>query len=137
MLYLQKNVRSVLKGFVPAILWFILSTILLTLPGSDLPKAGWLEAIHFDKFVHIGMFAGMVWLWCLGIQRRTRDIARLRRAFGWLALIWLGYGVGMEFVQRYFIPNRSFDLSDMAADAVGCLAGWWYSRRAYLKRRPA
>ena len=27
----------------------------------------------------------------------------------------------MEFVQKYWIPNRSFELGDIVADSAGCL----------------
>ena len=37
------------------------------------------------------------------------------------------YGIAMEFVQKYFVPFRSFDLGDIIADGVGCLAGFFYS----------
>lgn len=39
----------------------------------------------------------------------------------------------MEIVQYYFIPNRSYDLQDMASDGVGCLAGWYFIRYHYQK----
>lgn len=34
------------------------------------------------------------------------------------------YGIAMEFIQKYFIPNRDFDIYDIAADCVGALGGF-------------
>lgn len=51
-----------------------------------------------------------------------------------IALIWILYGIGMEFVQKHFVPNRSFDAGDILADAIGSLAGFYYSKRTYLKK---
>jgi VanZ family protein len=51
-----------------------------------------------------------------------------------VAVLCLIYGVGMEFVQKYFIPNRSFDIGDIIADAIGCLTGLVYSIRRYIKK---
>ena len=40
----------------------------------------------------------------------------------------------MEFVQKYFVPNRSFDLVDIAEDSVGVIAGILFSRWWYIKK---
>ena len=111
-----------------AITWLIISTILLTLPGNDLPSEDWLDKIGFDKWVHIGMFSVLTWLWCLAIKTKTRQVFFL---IGTLCLI---YGAGMEFIQRYFIPNRSFDIGDIIADGAGAALGVFYSIRRYIKK---
>ena len=41
------------------------------------------------------------------------------------------YGIAMEFVQKYFIPLRSFDLMDILADGVGCIAGYFFSMKKF------
>jgi VanZ family protein len=33
------------------------------------------------------------------------------------------YGIAMELVQKYFIPNRSFDFKDVIADTIGIVVG--------------
>jgi VanZ family protein len=108
----------------------MLSTILLTLPGTKLPKEDWLDKIWFDKWVHIGMFAVMTWLWCWGIIRRSKKI------FYVIAVVCLLYGIIMEFVQHWMIDNRSFDGGDIIADAAGCMIGLLFSLRRYIKNRP-
>ena len=50
------------------------------------------------------------------------------------AIVCIAYGVAMEFVQKYFIPNRSFDIGDIMADTVGSLLGLMYSTRRYIKK---
>ncbi len=57
----------------------------------------------------------------------------------WLLRIVLGgiaYGTIMEFVQKYWIPNRSFELADIAADSVGCALCYWYGMRKLNPSRP-
>ncbi|MCW3116545.1 MAG: VanZ family protein [Chitinophagaceae bacterium] len=52
-------------------------------------------------------------------------------------LIALGssvYGIIMEYVQKYFIPNRSFDIVDILADTIGSIAGLFFATKVYLKR---
>ena len=45
----------------------------------------------------------------------------------------LAYGITMEFIQQYFVVNRSFDPGDIVADAIGCIIGYWFSFR-YIKK---
>ena len=49
-------------------------------------------------------------------------------------VIGIAYGVGMEIVQKYFIPFRSFDVGDIIADAVGCITGYLVLRKMFYVR---
>ncbi len=82
------------------------------------------------------MFSVMVVLWCFAWRALKRDfsIPALRRLFITIAVIFLCYGIAMEFVQRYFVINRSFDMGDIIADAIGCAAGLIFSTRRYIKK---
>jgi VanZ family protein len=42
----------------------------------------------------------------------------------------------IEFIQRYFIPNRSFDIGDIAADAIGAAVGVIAALKLLHKNRP-
>jgi len=61
-----------------------------------------------------------------------------RSAFTWtftkynlvLILSALLYGLMVEFIQREWVPNRSFDLYDVLADTIGSIIGlivWFIS----------
>ena len=126
--------KPVNRFLIPAISWLIISTILLTLPGSAFPQEDWLSKIWFDKWVHIGMFSIMVTLICWGIYKKNSLPATRMRKFILVAVLCLCYGIAMEFVQKYFIPNRSFDVGDILADGVGSFLGLMYSLRRYQKK---
>ncbi len=114
--------------------WLLISTFLLTIPGSAFPKENWLGKIWFDKWVHIGMFVIMTFLWCWAILKREWvDFRKLKQSFFIIGVICFCYGVAMEFVQKYFIANRSFDAGDIIADGIGCVIGVvlilkWYKK---------
>jgi VanZ family protein len=55
------------------------------------------------------------------------------RYFRQMAIYFFLYGIGMELVQKYLIPNRSFDLKDILADGLGCGIGLLISGR-YIKK---
>jgi len=109
-----------LKRFLPGIAWFILVMVLVCLPGDDLPKAdSWMEWVMFDKWVHIGLFSILAFLFMLpfarsNFSRREKIFAFIRISLA--ASIW---GLAIEFIQKFYIPGRSFDLLDWAADSVG------------------
>ncbi len=61
--------------------------------------------------------------------------AKLKRVFILIAAGWLVYGIGMEFVQKYLVANRSFDGKDIIADGVGCVTGLIYSMKKYIPKQ--
>jgi hypothetical protein len=124
-LLLQKNqLRKISFALIAAIGWLIITSILLTLPGEAFPTKSWFDNIWmFDKWVHIGLFAILVGLWCLGWRSLQRNSSpeKFRSTFINIGVVGLAYGIVMEFVQLLFIPHRSFDFVDILADAAGCV----------------
>jgi len=122
--------------FFAAIAWFITSIILLTLPGTSFPQEDWLDKIWFDKWVHIGMFALLVVLWCLAMRfyKADKTSTYFIRIFRTIAIIFVAYGIIMEFIQKEFVPLRSFDSGDIVADVVGCAVGLIFSTKRYIKK---
>jgi VanZ family protein len=113
-----------IRSFFPAICVLIIATLLFCLPGDQLSEAGWLEDLELDKVVHVGLFAMLVFLWCLPAKWRVKRISNVNTVYGWITILFIAYGVAIEFIQRYFIPYRSFDFFDIVADTVGCAIGW-------------
>lgn len=120
------------KKFIPGIAWFFFLLIMICLPGEDLPKADdWMSAIMFDKWVHVGLFSLLALFFMqpfigtsLSKQKQIHAILKIAVSVS----IW---GLTSEFIQKYFIPGRSFDLLDWAADSAGALLAFWVC----LKRR--
>ncbi len=123
-----------LKKFLPGIAWFFLVLILICLPGDDLPKVGdWMSAIYFDKWVHVGMFSVLAFLFMIPFCKS--DMTRINK---WSFIIKIAisisiWGLTTEFIQKFFIPGRSFDLLDWAADSVGVVLAVFVCRKLYLK----
>ncbi|MBB1284892.1 VanZ family protein [Flavisolibacter sp. BT320] len=119
--------QKLMQSRVVAFLWLFIITILFLLPGSALPKNEMLIP-HFDKYVHVGFFAVLLFLWRLQGEPSFR--------FGLLLLLpAFVYGLGIEYIQHYFIANRSFDMGDVIADMVGAVAGVLVAG-LYKKNRP-
>lgn len=129
-----KYVKKEWTSFLPGIFWTLLVAVLLTLPGSAFPEEDWLDKIWFDKWVHIGLFAAFVVIWSWGFKRSHTAATRLPAVFLLLAILSAIYGTGMEFVQKYWVTNRSFDGGDILADLAGAILGYFFSRRVYIKK---
>ncbi len=120
------------RYYLPATVWILLVLYLCTLPGDDLPSNPFFEKIHLDKIVHIGLFGGTVFFLCLGVYLQKRIISKFTLTI--IAISAAFYGLAIEYIQKYFAVHRSFDMSDVAADIVGAIAGiiafnlvrkWW------------
>jgi VanZ family protein len=122
------------KALTLAILWLVISTVLLSLPGSDIPHVRFLDFPYSDKLVHVGMFALLSALFSYPITLAAEDFVVLRKKFIATALCVLAYGVLMEFVQKYFVPGRSFDFLDIVSDGIGSLAGVLAVMKIYYKK---
>jgi VanZ family protein len=49
-------------------------------------------------------------------------------------ILSLVYGIVMELVQENFIPFRSFDIIDMLANGLGCMAGYLIASKKFIRR---
>jgi len=123
------------KKFIPGIAWFFLVLVLICLPGSDLPTVDdWLSKIYFDKWVHVGLFAVLAFLFMLPFSRSglpSREKWQFLIRIAMATIIW---GLTTELIQKYFVPGRSFDLFDWAADSFGSLTALFFSRMRYFKQ---
>lgn len=100
--------------------WTLLTIILLCLPGSVIPGAGIFATNNLDKIVHFILFGGIVLLWGLYIRKTHSPALYIRWTLG-ATLFSIILGVLLEYVQRYFISNRTFDPRDILADAAGAV----------------
>jgi VanZ family protein len=127
---LKKNVTTI----VFAVLWLLLVTGLLCTPGTKFPKITWQDKIWFDKWVHIFLFMVLVILWSRAYTYKKNIRSDSRKIFFQIMMLGIFYGIAMEIVQKYFIPFRSFDLLDIIADGIGCVAGYFFAIKKFYPR---
>ena len=119
------------KKFIPGIAWFFVVLILMCLPGDDLPPPGWLQIIFFDKWVHMAIFGCLVFLFCWPFYNSVFNNSQRKYYFIKITLAVSIWGLALEFIQKYFIPGRSFDLFDWAADSAGALIAFFICKRIF------
>ena len=125
--------RQTVNIFIPGIAWFFLLLVLICLPGSKIPPVEtWLNDIYFDKWVHTGLFAVLVFLFIHAVFRLQIPMAAKKNLATKIALASIVWALTTEFIQKFFIPGRSFDGYDVFADALGILIAYTWCRVKYF-----
>jgi VanZ family protein len=122
--------NKLLHSLLPAIIWSVLICFLLIIPGQDFPEGPRIPSL--DKIVHAFLFGMQVFLWCRYGSRATGR--NIRWIFFLIFLLSCIYGIGMEYVQQYWVANRSFELGDIVADIAGSLGGWIIYHYLFFQR---
>lgn len=120
--------------FFPAIAYLAFTFYLFTLPGQELPDLPWAAKINFDKIVHLGLFTVLVFAFSYPFKKSIYNNAQRSKWFLYITLLSIAYGIAIEFIQKYFVVNRSCDIIDIAADVIGSAIGY-ISARVLLKSK--
>lgn len=89
-------------------------------PGDQLPKRP--DVVGFDKLIHVGLFVVLVFLW-------NRVGGAKKNIFHYQANIitnYLVFGIIFAILVEYlqlFVPGRSFNYWDLAANLSGGVIG--------------
>jgi glycopeptide antibiotics resistance protein len=130
----NKLSMRMIRYYLPAMGWIILILFLCTLPGSAIPSMSMFDKLHVDKIVHFVLFGGTVLLLAYGYYKQKGALSGLA-LFSLVVVVTL-YGLAIEFIQKYLVANRSFDMYDLLADGLGAVAGalvfLWVGKR-FLK----
>lgn len=105
----------------------MLMTILLCMPGSSFPKQNWLTEMRVDMWIHIFLFAVLVFMWRSSFDWRRNDM---------IVFSALLYGFIIEIVQYSWISNRSFEIIDLVCDLAGSVMGVLLWHWGYKKNKP-
>ncbi|HEX8333721.1 MAG TPA: VanZ family protein [Segetibacter sp.] len=126
-----------LYKFLPGIAWFITTVILLTLPANKFPEDNIFQIPQQDKIIHVIFFFLLVYLFARPLKSSGFNSFQKKSWFIRIAFYGLAYGIIIEFIQKYFVPNRDYDAWDILADGVGCLAAYLYSIRFFMATKKA
>ena len=99
-----------------AILWTVAIVVACLVPGQGLPSV---HVVSFDKLIHVVLFVGFGLLW-------TRAAPHLQTR---ILVAGVVLGIATEVAQGLLPVNRSADVFDAVADAVGLVIGVGLGRR--------
>lgn len=124
--------RISLYHFLPGIAWFFIVLFLIGMPGRDIPGNSFLESINFDKMVHALIFGLMVILFVRPLAASAMPVAHKKNYFILITICCILWGLATEYIQKYFVQGRDFDLWDFAADALGAGIAFLFSIKYLL-----
>ena len=123
-----------IKKFIPGIAWFFLVLVLIITPGYDLPKVDkWMIKISYDKLIHVGLFAILAFLFMYPLVKSTLTTTLKWQYCIKIAIATAVWGLATELIQKFFIPSRSFDLTDLLGDALGGIVALIFCKKFFLK----
>ncbi|MGN6267418.1 MAG: VanZ family protein [Ginsengibacter sp.] len=112
--------------FLPGIAWFFVVGLLTLMPARDVPEVGWFDKIpDFDKFVHAVLFGGLVILFAIPLFKSQISFRQKVNYAIRVSIAVIVWGITIEFLQKFFVPSRDFDLLDWAADTLGVIVAFW------------
>jgi len=126
-------VKKYLGNIYFPIIWTLFVAFLLCIPGTMLPNEKRFFIAGFDKLVHVSLFGGFVLSWNFYLSKRSIPSARLLRWYFLIFILGNAFGIGMEFMQKYYIPFRDFDTEDIIADMIGAGLGYGVSNVFFIK----
>ncbi len=101
--------------------WILFIALLMLLPGRVIPTVHW-DFISIDKAVHLFLFAVLVLMGLIAISNKKLKFLGPNPMLVSIILS-IGYGYTIELIQS-FIPQRSYDFADLAANCVGTIVGY-------------
>lgn len=103
------------RRWLPPTLWAAFILILTSIPGSHIPV---LPIRNLDKVVHLTIYGILGWLTARAWANGSRATA-----VAMVAIAAISFFGAMDEWHQQFIPQRSMDLLDWAADTTGAAAG--------------
>lgn len=111
-----------MKNLLWVVTEIVLVFILLSIPGNSFhTPSRWFGDFPIDKLVHILLFGSLALSFFVYFEKANKQNLQSVRAKALVLIFCILYGIGMEFYQKYFVPSRGFEVSDMLADAIGSL----------------
>lgn len=122
------------RKFIPAAAWFILTLIVLFMPGGNFPEMNnWLTRLYPDKWIHVFLFGTQVFLLNRPVGLSDFPGSKKKHTFVVTGVAVCAWGLITEFLQKQFVPGRDFEIADWGADTLGCFLAFVLSKRLFLR----
>ena len=104
------------RYYFGALIWSCLILGLTLTPGKSLPSV---DLFTYDKLGHLIIFLVLTFLYTAGLFKNKNSVVK-SILLGLIVTIF--YGAAIEVIQK-FLPDRSMDWKDLAANCSGSLIG--------------
>ena len=105
--------------------WAAVILVLCGIPGRKIPELTFLQWLKPDKIVHLVLFGIQSFLLLRAFRSAGSPEPVRRYAMPAALVLSIGYGALIEWLQVTVFIDRSGDVRDAAANAIGALLGAW------------
>lgn len=102
--------------------WTAVVVVLSLVPSSNV-SLNEFQIDNVDKAAHFVMYTLFTLFWTIGLKRQNIYVGLRRHAFKVVVISGFLMSVGIEFLQEYVVPSRSFEALDLIANGIGCIFG--------------
>lgn len=117
------------RYLLPALLWFVVITIVVITPGDSLPKSNLFDIPYLDKLIHFSIFFIFAVLLYIGFHKQSETYIIKRMILTFTIVAGAAYSIITEIIQHYIAVGRSGDFFDFAANMSGFLLGVLFIRQ--------
>lgn len=107
----------------PGLLWGVLILVLIGLSGKDVPDMSLWSLLTPDKIFHSVIFGIFVLFLIIGFTKQHSYIYLYYHAKFVAVMFGIFYGGITELLQMLVFTERTADLMDFTANAIGCILG--------------
>jgi len=100
--------------------WALLILVLSFLPASSFPED---KIEGLDKAVHAFLYCTLTFLLIIGFKKQKSFLHLKNHPIVFSVVLGVLYGAMIEVLQGTIIVNRSMELADIIANAIGCILG--------------
>lgn len=111
------------RNFGFTLIWAIVILILYGIPGSDMPNVNFWNLLEPDKVAHVGVFMVLMCSLSFSIFKQNKYAKLKRYTIRNSTIICLVYGTVLELLQGSIFSERTTDIYDILANAVGVVIG--------------
>jgi VanZ family protein len=109
--------RKVLLVYTPLVLYWIILLTATSLPANDIPALG-----LYDKFYHLAAYAVLSFFLNLTLIYQRKSKFLFEKSAIAAIIISSIYGA-LDEIHQLFVPGRSAEILDWAADLIGAFLG--------------
>lgn len=114
------EMKKIIESIWPSLGWTASIYFLLSMPTSGVFGSELFDVFQLDKVIHFVLFMVLAFFW--GVFFSHRKSGNQNTILFLIVILVSGFGLGMEFYQKFF-TLRSFSYLDAVADAAGAVVG--------------
>lgn len=93
-----------------------------------------MKILYLDKLIHTFLFGMLAYLFMRPFI--FSDLQLTKKRFWMTAILFATsiWGLSTEFIQKYLVTGRAFEMADWIADSCGAIFAFFFARKIHIKK---